>query len=266
MKQIVDACFLESSCYLYYRTNVGSLIAGSSASLKPSLYIWMVLVHVLPKPILKDFKHNLPSTWNECNCMVVRTFFGIILLGTGMEIDLFQSCGHCWVSQICWHIDCSSLLASFFRILNSSAGIPSPTLALLVVMFPKAHFPSYSRMSGSRKATTPLWLSRSLKPFLYNSLVYSFHLFLISSTSVWSLMFPSFITPKLAWNVPLVSPVFLKRSLVFPILLLSSISLYYSFQKPFSFFSCYSLELCIQLGISFLFFFAFCLSSFPSYL
>ena len=31
----------------------------------------MFLVHVLPKPILKDFKHNLPSTWNECNCMVV---------------------------------------------------------------------------------------------------------------------------------------------------------------------------------------------------
>ena len=22
----------------------------------------------------------------------------------GMRIDLFQSCGHCWVFQICWHI------------------------------------------------------------------------------------------------------------------------------------------------------------------
>ena len=25
-----------------------------------------------------------------------------------MKTDLFQSCGHCWVSQICWHIECSS--------------------------------------------------------------------------------------------------------------------------------------------------------------
>jgi len=23
-----------------------------------------------------------------------------------MKIDLFQSCGHCWVFQICWHIEC----------------------------------------------------------------------------------------------------------------------------------------------------------------
>ena len=26
-------------------------------------------------------------------------------LGIGMRIDLFQSCGHCWVFQICWHIE-----------------------------------------------------------------------------------------------------------------------------------------------------------------
>ena len=24
-----------------------------------------------------------------------------------MKTDLFQSCGHCWVFQICWHIECS---------------------------------------------------------------------------------------------------------------------------------------------------------------
>ena len=29
-----------------------------------------------------------------------------------MKTDLFQSCGHCWVFQICWHIECSSLTAS----------------------------------------------------------------------------------------------------------------------------------------------------------
>ena len=48
-----------------------------------------------------------------------------------MKTDIFQSCGHCWVFQICWHIDCSTFTASFFRIWNSSTGIPSPPLALL---------------------------------------------------------------------------------------------------------------------------------------
>ena len=29
---------------------------------------------------------------------------------TGMKTDLFQSCGHCWVFQICWHTEHSTLL------------------------------------------------------------------------------------------------------------------------------------------------------------
>ena len=29
--------------------------------------------------------------------------------GIGVKTDLFQSCGHCWVFQICWHIECSIL-------------------------------------------------------------------------------------------------------------------------------------------------------------
>ena len=68
----------------------------------------------------------------------------------GMKTDLFQSCGHCWVFQICWHIECRTLTASPLRILNSSTGIPSPPLALFVVMLPKAHLTSHSRLSGSR--------------------------------------------------------------------------------------------------------------------
>ena len=32
-----------------------------------------------------------------------------------METDLFQSCGHCWVFQICWHIECCTFTASSFR-------------------------------------------------------------------------------------------------------------------------------------------------------
>ena len=44
---------------------------------------------------------------------------------------------------------------------------------------------SCSRMSGSRWVITPLWLSRLLKNFLYNTSVYSCH-FLIYSASVQS--------------------------------------------------------------------------------
>ena len=42
-----------------------------------------------------------------------------------------------------------------FRIWNSSTGIPSPLLALFVVMLPKAHLTSHSRMSGSRWVRKP---------------------------------------------------------------------------------------------------------------
>ena len=62
-----------------------------------------------------------------------------------MKTDLFQSCGHCWVFQICWHIECSTLTASSFRIWNSSTGILSPPLALFIVMLPKAHLTSHSK-------------------------------------------------------------------------------------------------------------------------
>ena len=65
-----------------------------------------------------------------------------------MKTDLFHSCGYCWVFQICWHIECSTFTASCFRIWNSSTGIPSPPLSLFVVMLPKAHLTSHSRMSG----------------------------------------------------------------------------------------------------------------------
>ena len=101
-----------------------------------------------------------------------------------MKKDLYESCGHCWVFQICWHIECSTVTASSFRIWNRSTGIPSPPLALSVVMLSKAHLTSHSRMSGSRSVITPSWLYGSWRSFLYSSSVYSCHLFLISSASV----------------------------------------------------------------------------------
>ena len=51
-----------------------------------------------------------------------------------MKTDLFQSCGHCWIFQNCWHIECSTFTVSSFRIWNSSTGIPSCPLALFVLM------------------------------------------------------------------------------------------------------------------------------------
>ena len=56
---------------------------------------------------------------------------------------------------------------------------------------------------------------------------------LISSASVRSIPFLSFIEPIFAWNIPLVSLIFLKRSLVFPILFFPSISLHWSLRKSF---------------------------------
>ena len=136
--------------------------------------------------------------------------------------------------QVCWHIESSTFTASSFRIWNSSTGIPSPPLALFIVMLPKAHLTSHSRISDSRQMIIPLWLSESWRSFLYSSFVYSCHL-LISSASVRSIPFLSFIEPIFAWNVALVSLIFLKRSLVFPILLFSFISLHWSLRKAFLF-------------------------------
>ena len=150
-----------------------------------------------------------------------------------MKTDFFQSCGHCWVFLICWHTECSTCTASPFGTWNSSTGIPSPPLALLVVTLPKANLTSDSRMSGSRWVITPSWLSGSWRSFLCNTSVYSCHLFLIFSASVRSIPFLSFIVPIFAWNVPLVSLIFLERSLVFPLLLFSPISLHGSLRKAF---------------------------------
>ena len=160
------------------------------------LAIWSLV----PLPFLKPAWTSGSSRFTCCWCLAWR-FLSFTLLacemsaivwyfvhylalpffGIGMKTDLFQSCGHCWVFQICWHIECSIFTESSSRIWNSSTGIPSPPLALFVVMLSKAHVTSHSRMSGSRWVITPLWLAGLWRSFLYSSSVYSCHLFLISS-------------------------------------------------------------------------------------
>ena len=194
--------------------NVGNLTAGSPAFYKPSLDIWKFFVHIMLKPSVQDFKHDLTSMgcccccvasvvsnsvrphrrqptrllcpWDSpgkntgvgCHfllqCMKVKsesevaqscpTFhnpmncslpgssvhgifqarvlewgaiafsvlawemstivwwleYSLVLpfLGFGMRIDFFQSCGHCWVFQICWHIEHNILMASSLRVLK----------------------------------------------------------------------------------------------------------------------------------------------------
>ena len=108
---------LKFPCFLYNPANVGNLIFGSSSFSKPSLDIWMFLVCIMLKSSMQDFKHDLSrSSWDTSaivqwlsHCLVL-TFLGI-----GMRIDLFQSYGHCWVFQICWHNECKALMASSFK-------------------------------------------------------------------------------------------------------------------------------------------------------
>ena len=166
--------FLELSCFFYDPMGVGNLISSSSTFSKSSLNIWNSMVHVLLKPGLENFEHSFASMWNECNCVVVWTFWALPVFGVGIKTDLFQSCGHCWVFQICWHIECSTFTASSFRIWNSSTGIPSLPLPLFILMLPKAHLTSYSRMSSPRwviMASGPItsWLvcqSKSISYFI----------------------------------------------------------------------------------------------------
>ena len=72
--------FLELSCFFYDPKDVANLISGSSAFSKSSLNIWKLRVHILLKPGLKNFEHYFASVWDECNCAVFWTFFGIAFL------------------------------------------------------------------------------------------------------------------------------------------------------------------------------------------
>ena len=128
-------------------------------------------------------------------------------------------------------------------------------------MLPKTHLTLHPTMSGSRWVITPLWLSGSWRHFLYSSSVYSCHLFLISSASVRSIPFLSFIVPIFGMKCSLDTSNFLEEisSLSHSIVFLYFFTLIT--EEGFLISLCYSLELCIQMGISFLFSFAFCFSS-----
>ena len=117
------------------------------------------------EPSLKDFEHYFARVWEKYNCAIVWAFFGIASLWDWNEN---------WPFPVLWPLlSFPNLLAYWvlhfhsiiFRIWKSSTGIPSPPLALLVVMLPKARLTLHSRMSGSRWVITPFWLFWSWRSF-----------------------------------------------------------------------------------------------------
>ena len=64
---------------------VGNLMSSPSPFSKPSLDTWEFLVCTMLKPSMLDFKHDLTSMGDECNCLMARTFFGTTLLSNWDE-------------------------------------------------------------------------------------------------------------------------------------------------------------------------------------
>ena len=106
--------FLELSCFFNDPADVGNLISGYSAFSKSILNIWKFSVHVLMYCWSLAWR-IFSTTLLACEMSVVWLFehsLALPFFGIGMKTDLFQSCGHCWVFQICWHIECSTFTAS----------------------------------------------------------------------------------------------------------------------------------------------------------
>ena len=119
-----------------------------------------------------------------------------------MKNDILQSCSHCWVFQICWCIECSTLTASSVRIWNSSAGISSPPLTLFVVILPKVSLTSHPGCQALGEWPYHHGYPGHWDLFFYSSSVYSCHIFLISSASVRSVSFLPLLYPSLHGMFP----------------------------------------------------------------
>ena len=89
---------------------------------------------------------SVASMWDECNCAVVWIFFGIAFLWDWNEVTFSSPVATAEFSKFA-DILSAALSQHQFRIWNSSTGILSPPLTLFIVMLPKAHLTSRSRMS-----------------------------------------------------------------------------------------------------------------------
>ena len=140
--------FLQNSCFFNDPTDVGKLISGSSAFSKSSLNIWKFTGQVLLKPGLENFEHYLLA----CEMSAIVHSLNILWHCLSLELELKLT----FSSPVA-----TTEFSKFAGILSAAlpqhhllgfeiTGIPSPPLALFIVMLPKAHLTSHSRMSGSR--------------------------------------------------------------------------------------------------------------------
>ena len=97
--------FLDSFCFLCDPTDVGNLISGSSAFSKSSLKF---MVHKLLKLDLENFDHYFASVWDECDRVIVWTFFGIAFLRDWKEN---------WPFPALWPLPLKKGMANHFIIL-----------------------------------------------------------------------------------------------------------------------------------------------------
>ena len=97
------------------------------------------------------------SLWGLWHCLSLGLEWKLTFFVLGSLLNL-PNLLLCWVQ----HFHSIS-----FRIWNNSAGIPSPPLALFLVMLSNAHLTSHARISGSRWVITPSWLSSSWSFFFF---------------------------------------------------------------------------------------------------
>ena len=157
--------FFWNSCFFDDPEDVGNLISGSSAFSKTRLNIREFTVHILLKPGLENFEHYFTSMWDECNCAVIWTFFGIAFLWDWNEN---------WCFPVLWLLlSFPNLLAYWVQHFHSIVfqdlkklnwnSITSTNFVHSDAF--KAHLTSYSGISGSRWGITSSWLSRSWRSF-----------------------------------------------------------------------------------------------------
>ena len=155
--------FLEFPCFFYYPVDVGNLTSGSSAFLNPHCTSWVSQFTYCWRLAWRILSITLLACEVQQLCGSLRILWCCPSLELEWKLTFYTPVATAELSKFAY-IDCSTLAAASFRIWNSSAGIPSPPLALLMILS-KAHLTLHSRMSGSRWVITPSWLSRSLRPF-----------------------------------------------------------------------------------------------------
>ena len=134
---LVFSCFLmiQQMLVIWSLVPLPFLKSAWTSGSSQFTYCWCLVWRILSITLLVC---EMSAIMRQFDCSLTFPFFGI-----GMKTDHFHSGGQCWVFRIGWHIECSTFIASSLRTWNSSTWIPSPPLALFVVMLPKAHLTAF---------------------------------------------------------------------------------------------------------------------------